>query len=614
MTVTPDQSDSSLLHEFAAKRSQDAFTTLVSRHSDWVYSAALRMVRDRHLAEDVAQAVFLILADKAAKLSAAPLHSWLFKVTRYASSNAIRARARRGKYERRAAMASDETHDPNPDQMWQDIAPILDDSINSLRSKDRDALLMRFYQQKNLAEVGAALGVSEGAAKVRVARAIEKLRGVLRRRGISAPTDALGIVLLSHTTHAAPALFAKGFVPAAASIKAAAISKGVTTMMISTKIKIAAAILVIGSIPIGAGAYYLLNSANRSSATVSPQPVAEAPVAEPLAVAPEIIPPPADVTEYPGIDPRVAPFVTNRTDLIIAIDLTHINLDAIAADMREELAKTHPDARASGQINGIIQMGLGVGKRWINGFEQAGGSNMYLISRVDQLLVGGAAGDSGMKLGATVVFPTESPEAALTLAKYLTSPGSHPPTIVGNAVVEETSSPRAPHIADRPDPRPALAAGLLAGGDNAVRISINPLALKDMLTKLMASGKMSTSFTGDEWEGIEYVSMNLVPPPSRSPGLLIVSHYKDAQAAEVAKDKAVKRIANVVKSQPASASPLAVSMMQFVSTEKFEVKDTDVVATMDLHAYWDLLFNAIQLGTQSPTTRPHHAHKATTTN
>ena len=111
MTVTPDQSDSLLLQEFAARRSQEAFTTLVSRHSDWVYSAALRMVRDRHLAEDVAQAVFLILADKAARLSAAPLHSWLFKVTRYASSNAIRARARRDKYERRAAMSTSEIHE-----------------------------------------------------------------------------------------------------------------------------------------------------------------------------------------------------------------------------------------------------------------------------------------------------------------------------------------------------------------------------------------------------------------------------------------------------------------------------------------------------------------------
>ncbi len=123
MTVTTDQPDSSLLQEFAARRSQDAFRELVSRHSDWVYSAAVRMVRDRHLAEDVAQAVFLIMAEKAGKLAAVPLHRWLFKVTRYASANAIRARSRREKYERRAAMFTSEIHEADPEKMWRKSRP-----------------------------------------------------------------------------------------------------------------------------------------------------------------------------------------------------------------------------------------------------------------------------------------------------------------------------------------------------------------------------------------------------------------------------------------------------------------------------------------------------------
>src|ERR1700678_1863583 len=128
MIVTSDQPDSLLLRQFADHRSQDAFTELVSRHSDWVYSAAIRMVRDPHLAEDVTQGVFLVMADKAGKLTAVPLHRWLFKVTRYAASNAIRARTRRDKHERRAAMSSSETYQPDPDQMWREIAPVLDDS------------------------------------------------------------------------------------------------------------------------------------------------------------------------------------------------------------------------------------------------------------------------------------------------------------------------------------------------------------------------------------------------------------------------------------------------------------------------------------------------------
>ena len=428
-------------------------------------------------------------------------------------------------------MDTSETHDPNSDQMWQDISPILDDSINSLRSKDRDALLMRFYQQKNLAEVGAALGVSEGAAKVRVARAIEKLRSILRRRGISAPTDALGIALLSHTTHAAPALFAKGFVPAAVSIKAAAISKGVTTMMISTKIKIAAAILVIGSIPIGAGAYYMMNSANRSTETTNQQTVAAPPVTEPLAVAPETTQPPAAVNEYPGIDPRVVPFVTDRTDMIIAIDLTQLNLDAIGADMREELSRTQPDPRAAGQINGMIQMGVAAGKQYISNFEKAGGSSLYLISRADELQVGSPAGSSGMKLTGTVVYPTDSPAAAETLAKFFRANGPRV-KVVGNAVVDETSSPYEPHVAPRPDPRPALGQGLLAGGDNAIRMAVNPLALKDVLSKLMASGKVSVHFAGDEWEGIESASINLVLPPAEAPGFSELSMNSNRKRAQ----------------------------------------------------------------------------------
>src|SRR5580658_9536159 len=130
MTVMPDQSDTSLLRDFVDHRSQAACTELVSRHSNWVYSAAVRMVRDRHLAEDVAQAVFLVLADKAGKLGAVPLHRWLFKVTRYASANAIRSQTRRDKYERLAAMSSSEVLEADPEKMWDEIAPLLDDAMD----------------------------------------------------------------------------------------------------------------------------------------------------------------------------------------------------------------------------------------------------------------------------------------------------------------------------------------------------------------------------------------------------------------------------------------------------------------------------------------------------
>jgi RNA polymerase sigma factor (sigma-70 family) len=582
MTVTPDQSDSLLLQEFAAHRSQDAFTELVSRHSNWVYSAAARMVRDPHLAEDVAQAVFLVLADKAGKLKAVPLHRWLFKVTRYASANAIRARARRDKYERRAAMSTSEIHESNPDQLWQEIAPILDDSMNRLRSADRDALLMRFYQQKSVADVGTALGVSEGAAKVRVLRAIEKLRTILRRRGINAPTDTLGMALLVHTTHAAPATFVAGCMPASASIKATAISKGVSIMTFSTKIKIAAALLLVGGVSVGAGAYYLTSSSDRPEVAAQPAPA-------PAVVAP------ADTTY--GLDPRVAPFVTRRTDILMAIDLNKLDLDAVAADMLKELSQSQMDAPSAAHINGMIQMGLGVGKQWINGFEQAGGTSMFLACREDQFI----GGDSMHFSHATIVFPADSVAAAKNLARFLRSSGSGPLTIVGTTVV---INPPVYQPSTGSDSRPALAAGLSTAGDMPIRTAVNPLKLKEIMPKLMGSAKGFTSFTGHEWDTVESCSINLVLPPAESPGFVIISHHKDPASAETGKSNAAERIDRWFNQHANTNDPVAQKTWRFILTEKFAVRDSDVVTTMDLHAYWDLLFTAVRVATQPPTSQP----------
>jgi RNA polymerase sigma factor (sigma-70 family) len=582
MTVTPDQSDSLLLQEFAAHRSQDAFTELVSRHSNWVYSAAARMVRDPHLAEDVAQAVFLVLADKAGKLKAVPLHRWLFKVTRYASANAIRARARRDKYERRAAMSTSEIHESNPDQLWQEIAPILDDSMNRLRSADRDALLMRFYQQKSVADVGTALGVSEGAAKVRVLRAIEKLRTILRRRGINAPTDTLGMALLVHTTHAAPATFVAGCMPASASIKATAISKGVSIMTFSTKIKIAAALLLVGGVSVGAGAYYLTSSSDRPEVAAQPAPA-------PAVVAP------ADTTY--GLDPRVAPFVTRRTDILMAIDLNKLDLDAVAADMLKELSQSQMDAPSAAHINGMIQMGLGVGKQWINGFEQAGGTSMFLACREDQFI----GGDSMHFSHATIVFPADSVAAAQNLARFLRSSGSGPLTIVGTTVV---INPPVYQPSTGSDSRPALAAGLSTAGDMPIRTAVNPLKLKEIMPKLMGSAKGFTSFTGHEWDTVESCSINLVLPPAESPGFVIISHHKDPASAETGKSNAAERIDRWFNQHANTNDPVAQKTWRFILTEKFAVRDSDVVTTMDLHAYWDLLFTAVRVATQPPTSQP----------
>ncbi len=492
-------------------------------------------------------------------------------------------------------MSSSEVYQPDPDQMWREISPVLDDSLSRLRSRDRDALILRFYQQKSVAEVGAALGVSEGAAKIRILRAVEKLRAQLRRRGITAPAEALSAGLLVHVTHVAPANVAMGCVPTSVSSNAIAISKGVSAMMISAKIKIAAILIVIAAIPLGTGAFLL---ADRPA--TAPQPPAASDIAAPAA------------DEDFGFDPRVAPFVKSKTDLLLTVDLTKIDLDAVAADLRNELTRSQMDPASNGRINGIIQMGLTHGRQWIEGFKQSGGTSLYVISRMDDLTADNTGQSTGMKLAGTVVFPTDSPDAATTLARYLTSPGSRAPRVVGSAVVFESSNPGLPQWNPLSDPRSAMAKGLSAAGDvPIVRAAINPQKLGEFMTKVMASGNVPMNIGADEWAGVEYASINIVLPPAQSPGFVIVEHYPDPASAQAAKTKAAARIDQYLESAPHAKSPLSAKTLEFVRTEKFAVKDSDLEATLDLHAYWELIFAAVNGAPQaqrSPQAPPEPAN------
>src|SRR5688572_1664410 len=167
--------DSVLLRQYAENHSDEAFAALVTRHINLVYSVALRCVGDPHLAEEVAQAVFILLAKKAAQLRHdKALSSWLFQTTRLTASNFIRGETRRHRREQEAHMQS-VLNDPGND-VWPRIAPLLDDAVAGLSEKDRDAIVLRFYEGRSLREVGAVLGASEAAAEKRVSRAVEKLR------------------------------------------------------------------------------------------------------------------------------------------------------------------------------------------------------------------------------------------------------------------------------------------------------------------------------------------------------------------------------------------------------------------------------------------------------
>jgi len=205
--------DNELLARYVNEGSQEAFTELVARHLNLVYSAAIRQVGSGPLAEDTAQLVFTNLARKARTLPRrVVLAGWLHRDTRFTALDLLRSESRRRAREQEALAMN--TLGPDSHSDWTQLRPLLDEALDRLPAADRDALLLRFFEQRSLREVGEALGFGEDAARKRVARGLEKLRRLLARRGVTTTASALSLAITANAVQMAPAGLAASIAPA----------------------------------------------------------------------------------------------------------------------------------------------------------------------------------------------------------------------------------------------------------------------------------------------------------------------------------------------------------------------------------------------------------------
>ena len=209
--------DAELLRRYAEEGAEEAFAELVRRHLNLVYSSALRRTSgDGHRAEDVAQQVFMRLARDARQLSRhAVLGAWLHRATRNAAINLMLSEQRRKLREEEVQTMHDLTADSTPEADWERLRPVLDDAMDQLGETDRTAVILRFFEKRPFAEIGRVLRLTDDAARMRVDRALDKLRALLASRGVTSTSAALALALTNQAGVAAPASLAASVTGAA---------------------------------------------------------------------------------------------------------------------------------------------------------------------------------------------------------------------------------------------------------------------------------------------------------------------------------------------------------------------------------------------------------------
>lgn len=249
--------DATLLQAYAHQRSEADFAELVRRHVDFVYGIALRELNgDTHLAQDATQLVFTDLARKAGRLAGHRLLAgWLFNSTRYAAANLVRG-ARRRQAREQAAQLMETMNGPEPADAleWERVRPVLDEALGELNDRDREAVLLRFLQNRDYAAIGARLALSDNAARMCVDRALDKLRAGLARRGVTSSAAALAAALTTQAVVAAPVGLATSVTSAALATGGAATAA--VTFMSLTKLQLGIA----GAVALAGGGLFLNES------------------------------------------------------------------------------------------------------------------------------------------------------------------------------------------------------------------------------------------------------------------------------------------------------------------------------------------------------------------
>ncbi len=352
-----DNDDIALLAQYAGG-DESAFTLLVERYINLVYSTALRQVCNPSHAEEITQAVFVILTQKAKSLSPKTILSgWLYQTARLTASNFSRSEIRRQHREQEAYMQS--THTESNTASWEHIAPLLDEAMGRLGEADRNAILLRFFENRTPQEVATTLKLNDVTARKRVSRALEKLRKYFTKRGVILPVAVLTAAISANSVQAAP-------VGLAATISATAVKGVAVAATVSTLVKGTLKLMTYAKLKLALyiGAAIVLAGGATTAALSSDAAGANAATGEIFKNAQEKY---ASMTGYSDEGQTVATLNGSTLTTTFAIKLARPNLYLIEWQQKNESAffttTTKTEAVWSAGAGDYLDMGLGVKKQ-----------------------------------------------------------------------------------------------------------------------------------------------------------------------------------------------------------------------------------------------------------